>query len=88
MPCSTTASLVWVHYVGSTPAVMDIGDTAMVQNGEWHEAEAKNSPPTNSASVPSMESTACTLLCQVEEKEWMAEDEGGMGDRNHSYWQV
>ena len=67
---------------------MDIGDAAMVQNGTWHEEETENSPPLDPASVPSMEGLAGTVLCQVEETQGMAKDEGGMGDWNHSHRHV
>ena len=35
-----------------------------------------------------MEGIAGTVLRQVEETQGMAKDEGGMGDWNHSHWQV
>ena len=67
---------------------MDIGDATMVHNGTWHEAEVENAPPPDPASLPSMEGTAGTVLCQVEETQGMAKDEGELGDWNHSHWQV
>ena len=67
---------------------MGIGDTTMVQNGEWHEAQTQNSPPPGPASVPSVEGIAGTVLRQMEETQGMAKDERGMGDWNHSHWQV
>ena len=67
---------------------MDIGYATMVQNGTWHEAETQDSPSFDPASVPSMEGIAGTVLRQMEETQGMAKDEGGMGDWNHSHWQV
>ena len=84
----TISPQVWVGHVDTTPTFMAIGDTTMVQNGTWHEAETHNSPPPDPASVPSMEGTVGTVLCQVEEAQGMAKDEGGLGDWNHSHWQV
>ena len=85
---STTSPQVWVCHVDANPTVMANGDTKLVQNGNWHEAEVENFPPPDLTSVPSMEGSAGTVLCQVEETQRMAKDEGGLGDRNHSHWQV
>ena len=84
----TTTPKLWFSHVDPTPTVMAIGGTTMVQNGTRHEAEVENAPPPDPANVPSMEGTAGTVLCNVEETQGMAKDEGGMGDWNHSYWQV
>ena len=84
----TTPPKIWVCHVDPTPIFMDIGYATMVQNGTWHETETRNSPLPDTASVPSMEGPAGTVLCQVEETQGMAKDVGGMGEWNHSHWQV
>ena len=84
-PCSDP-SLLRVCHASPTSTIVDICNNSMVQERTRLEAETQDTATPDMSTVPTVEGIAGTVLCQVEERYQMAEDERRVGNWNKPYW--